>query len=241
MNHPRERVKCSLLLLGLVVLFSFSSPVPAQDGQWELEKQDDGIRVYSRPVEGSAYNEIRGTATIEGRVTTVVALLQDPEFVPKLNDVISQVRVHEEVSPTEALVYLQMDMPWPVNDRDLLTRRTIERDCDSNAVIIREVAETGVIAEKDDFIRIVDSTQEWTLKTVNDGVVELDWTTHTDPNGTLPSAIVNWLSVGVPHSSLQVLRDAVESGEYSDVEFTHLKDCQAVDEAVSAGVPPQSN
>lgn len=212
-------------LLGLVVLvWLLAGPAAAKDADWRLEKDEAGIQVHTRAVDGSAYRAIRGTTRVRGRLSSIVALLQDPEYWPKLNKLFSSVRVHKQVSPTESLLHIRMDMPWPVTDRDLLSRRQVAQNPVSGAVSITEIATTGLKNPEKSYVRIVRSSQRWILTPNRDGTVDLEWSTHTDPNGPIPAAIVNHLSVGAPFNSLTTLRAAIEAGEYRDAVLAYIVD-----------------
>lgn len=202
--------------ISLILLCVFALPLSAKEDGWRLDKDDDGIQIYTRAVEGSDYREIRGTTRIQGKLSSIVALLEDMSYWPKLNKVISSARVHERISETESVIHVEMDMPWPVSDRDVVNRRQWQQDAGSKVVTMTTVATTDVLPEQKDYVRIVQSTQNWTLTPKPDGTVELVWVTRTDPNGPIPAPIVNFLSVGGPHDSLTVLRAAIEAGEFSD-------------------------
>ena len=232
MHASRIHLMPTRMVLGLSLLCLMAAPLLADDNAWTLRKDEDGIQIFTRSVDGSKYDEVRATTQIKGRVSSVVALLQDPAYVPKLNDIISLVRLHEQLAADESMVYMQMEMPWPVSDRDILTHRRVVQDDDSKVVTITELATTDVLPQEKGFIRVVQSRQQWTLTPHADGTVDLDWITHTDPNGSLPSSLVNYLSVGVPHGSMTVLRDAIESGEFADAQLPYVVEPQASAQAM---------
>ncbi|MBB3045829.1 hypothetical protein FHR99_000065 [Litorivivens lipolytica] len=206
-----------------ILLLSLQVPgVNADETAWRLEKDSDGIRIETRPVEGSAYREIRATTSIAGRVSSIVELLQDMSYWPKLNKIISSAELHQQLSESESQLYFQMDMPWPVTDRDVLYHRTIRQDESDHSVTLTDRALTGILPEKNGKVRVVESVQQWTLSPNNRGGVDVTWITHTDPNGPLPAKMVNWLSVGPPHESISVLRTAIEAGEFSDAEPSYV-------------------
>ncbi|MBD2860148.1 hypothetical protein IB286_14190 [Spongiibacter sp. KMU-158] len=194
----------------------------ADEAAWRLEKDSNGILIATRPVEGSAYREIRASTTIEGRVSSIVALLQDMSYWPKLNKIISSAELLQQLNASESQLYFQMDMPWPVTDRDVLYHRTIHQDDKSHAVILTDRALTGILPEKNGKVRVIESVQQWTLLPNDQGGVDVTWITHTDPNGPLPAKMVNWLSVGPPHESISVLRAAIERGEFSDAQVSNV-------------------
>lgn len=210
------------LLLALSLFFSGAASASQSD--WRLEKDEEDIQIYTRSVEGSDYRAIRGVTQIKGRLNSIVALLQDMSYWPVLNKIISAAEVHQQLDQTTSLVYMQMNMPWPVSDRDVLNRRHVRQCADSFVVELTEVATTGILPINDDHVRIVESSQKWTLTPNGDGTVNVSWETHTDPNGPIPAAIVNMLSVGAPFESLTTMRDAIESGRYKDAGLGYIRE-----------------
>lgn len=213
-----------ITLLTLILLCGFVSAGTVNNEDWRLEKDRQGIQIYTRAVEGSGFREIRGSVTIDGRLSSVVALLQDMNYWPKLNKLFTSVSLYEQLSETESLVYFQMDMPWPVKDRDILYQRTLQQDVKSKIVTMTEVATSGIFNEQDGYVRVVDSTHHWTLVPRQDGGVDVNWVTYTDPNGPIPASMVNWLSVGPPFDSVSVLRKAIENGEYRDARLPYIQE-----------------
>lgn len=213
-----KRMLCSVVC---ALIFVVPCAQAEAEREWQLKKDKAGIQVFSRPVDGSNINQIRGVTHVNGSVESIVALLQDMSFWPELNKIFSLARLQHQVSPQESLVYLQMDMPWPVRDRDVLNRRLIHVDCETGGATIEEVATRNEFPLDDDFVRIVESSQRWMLTPVDDGRVRVDWVTHTDPNGPIPSAIINFLSVSAPFDSLSTLRQKIESGAYREAAIQY--------------------
>lgn len=216
-------MKQTMTLVAAMLLLALTSASAAEIG-WNLRKDKHDIQVYSRPYAGSQYDAIRATTIVRGRLSSIVALLEDPQYVPKLNKVISRVELQQRLAPHTTLLYLQMDLPWPVRDRDILTRRVISQNAKNNVVRVEDTATREILAEKDGFIRVTQSTQVWTLTPLEGGRVMVEWITHTDPNGSLPASVVNWLSVGVPFETLEMLRQMIEAGEFHDVQIGFINE-----------------
>ena len=69
----------------LVALFLFAfllSPaqggVPTDDSDWELKEEKNGIRIYSRSIEGSSINAFRAETTLDAPLENVMAVMSEP-------------------------------------------------------------------------------------------------------------------------------------------------------------------
>jgi len=99
----------SLLLLVALV------PLNAPD--WELKKDKDGIKLYTRHEEGYALKAVRAETTFNASLETCVAVLRDIDHLSELfPDCEKVVKVKQD--ETSQIHYLQLKAPWPVTDRD---------------------------------------------------------------------------------------------------------------------------
>ena len=96
-----------------------------QDSEWELERDRDGIQVFTRSVVGSPYKEMKSLSLIQGvSLTSLVALIEDAQACPQCADKCAESYLVERLSETESLVYNHNEMPFPVTDRDVVARVT---------------------------------------------------------------------------------------------------------------------
>lgn len=204
--------RLSLLLAGLLLAIAVSS-VPAQES-WTLEKDDDGIQVYTRAVEGETIREIRAVTRIPARLSAVVAVLDDVAAAPQLTDVVRESSILQRQSATRSQVYQVLKMPWPLDDRDLVNQREIHQDSVTLAVTISNIAIPEAAPTKDGRVRIRKSRQQWLLTPERNGEVVAEMLALTDPNGSIPASAINAMSVGSPFRTLQNLREMAQSAKY---------------------------
>lgn len=202
---------CALLLLGL-------SAVVGAQGEWREEKQQDGIRIESRAVEGWEIREMRGTAMFDGRLDSLVAVITDPTAAPRLNELVESSKVVQRDSATRYQVYTLTKMPWPLKDRDVLMQRQIERDARTGAVTIADQAASGTVPEKDGLVRIVRASNRWTFTPTADGKVRIEFVMLSDPAGPIPSSLINSMSVSTPLKTIAQLIALARQSPYAEAE-----------------------
>jgi len=128
----RNSFRTLAVLAGMLVLPAFAS---AED-TWRLEKDKDGIQVYTRAVDGWSIREMRGVARIPGRLSCFVAVIDDIPAIHELNEMVSTSSIPHRDSDTQYQLYSTIKMPWPLSDRDVLNLRTIVQDGNTLAVTI---------------------------------------------------------------------------------------------------------
>ena len=84
---------------------------------WELQKEDEGIKVYTAEVEGSEIKAFKAVAVMEGKLSNFVAVLKDVEAYQELfnSNMYSELL---EQTDTMQIQYSQTKVPWPISDRD---------------------------------------------------------------------------------------------------------------------------
>ena len=210
-------------LMFLLLMLGAPFALAADDG-WRLEKDEDGIQVYTRAVEGQKIREIRGTVRVQARLSAVVAVLTDVPATPQLSDAIGEAQVLQRQSPSRYQVYQLLKMPWPLDNRDIVSQREIRQDAQTLAVTIVDAATPEAIPPKSGIVRIQKSRQQWSLTPQADSSVLAEMRAMTDPAGPIPASVINSMSVGAPFKSLQKLRTLAQLPKYRDAKLEFIKE-----------------
>ena len=218
------------LKLSVWVFLFFSSSIPrvsfSMPDEWELSRDQDGIQVYKREKYGSSFNEVRSITVIRSSLNRLVYLIKDPTLRPVWDQYCGQVYVYEKISDEEELVYLNSKMPWPVTDRDMLSRLTLTQDPNSLIVTVRSVATRGILPLHNDRIRVTEATSQWTLIPLGRGLVKISISTHLEPAGPIPSWLINILSVNSPFEALRRFRALATDTSIITPRVRFIKDRQ---------------
>jgi hypothetical protein len=211
--------QCVVLLAFL--LLSFSSVA----SEWKLEKDKDGIQVYTREVEGSAYKAFRGESVIDAELNQVMALLDDTKgFVHWMFNCKNPTLLYK-ASLLDRYQYLVNDFPWPAADREMILRNEISQDPVSRKTIVKL---TGVTADalpesakstlptKTDAVRVEEVEGFFELTPLSDTQTKVVFQLHLNPVGALPSGLVNAMIVDNPFETLKAMRKRVVLPEYAN-------------------------
>jgi len=109
-----------------VLLTSFNTNVKSSD--WKLEKNKNGIKVYSYAAKGESLKQVKSNFTIKASLSCLLAVISD---VPHYTDWISncsKATLLKKISPTEQLYYSISDVPWPISNRDLVMKNKIHQN-----------------------------------------------------------------------------------------------------------------
>jgi hypothetical protein len=215
-------MKVIITCLALAVLF----PLPGHCGDesgWELVRDDDGIKVYTRPVPDSKIKAFRGEALIPAGLNQIMALMDDmaacPDWMYRCEDPVLLLRN----GVVERYSYMRNRLPWPARDRELIVRSLIEQDADTRAVVITL---TGVVEEDlpesartrlpqtQGHVRVNRLNGSWTFRPQQDSGTYAVYEMHAEIAGNLPAAMVNSQIIDTPFETLARMREVVLRERY---------------------------
>jgi len=189
---------------GLSVLLA----VTAQAEDWQLVKDEGGIRVYLAPVPGSKYKAYRGITTIKTDIATLRALQNDVGgSCAWIHECREQKLLKSEGS--HSWTYTRFNTPWPVTPRDSVLEVSSEEGANGSVTrILKGVPD--YLPEVKGFVRISKVEGFWKLVPKRRGEVEVTYQAHTEPGGSVPSWLANSFVVDAPYNTLEALRARAE-------------------------------
>ena len=180
----------------------------AAEVSWRLDREQDGIVVYTRPVEGSGIREFKGSALVAASVDSIRALLRDANhFKDWFPNTIESRLLDREGNV--AYQYSVLDLPWPVSDRDNVFRSETETDSATGRISIRVTAAPDYHPEQPERVRVRRALGQWLLEPVSPAETQVTFTMHLEPGGGVPQWLINTQVVETPFDALTNLRAAV--------------------------------
>ena len=103
-----------------------------------------------------------------------------------------------------------------IRDRDLVNVLEFNYNQKAKEMKILVRAESDLMPEKDDFIRIDKSDGFWFLQQTDSNLTQVTFQMHTEPNGTIPAWLVNSFVVDAPFDDLTALKERVKMKKYEN-------------------------
>lgn len=177
----------------------------AQEG-WRQRKDENGIKVYTKAVDGSDFESFKAEMTVKTTVAEVVRLLKDVNSYDKIFPDLSESKIVKREGDTVQYQYTRTAAPWPVSDRDGIYKMTFHTDAKTGAVNTEAYAVPDMLPEKEDVVRIRKSRAYWRITPKANGMVHIEYEVHADPGGSIPSWLANEAAVNVPYDTFKNLR-----------------------------------
>ncbi len=193
--------------------------LPGPDANWQLREESDGIRIYTTAVPGSDFEAFRAVADLDASTSRLMAVLVNPASCTEWVHNCVESEAFGSGGFGDRYAYSVNDMPWPVQDRDYVIRIRTHGEQASGVVDMYLSAVPGARPERDDYIRVDQSDTHYRFEPLGPERTRLTWVQHTEPNGSIPSWLVNSLVVDIPVKSIRNLERVARSPRYAGYEL----------------------
>jgi hypothetical protein len=200
-----KKIKPNHLIFSLV-LFVFTLPA-LRAQQWQLEKDKDGIKVYTRPEPGSKFNAFKGETEVQGDLEAVIKIIEDVEQFDDWDEDVKEIRVLEHDPGKMLKYYVVYDLPWPIQDRDLCIEAVFSFDEENGNKLLVSRPIPDAVPANEDLVRIIDYWQQWILEPKENGMVHITVEGFADPAGDIPAWIANMAITDTPLNMLKEIRN----------------------------------
>jgi hypothetical protein len=208
----------TILMIGFC-LASFSTA--GQD--WELKHEEEGIKVYTRPVENSDIKAVKVECTVEATLSQLTAVLLDIPASPEWIYSTKFCRVQKTISSSELIYHSEIDVPWPVSNRDFIVRVKFEQDSITRKLTVDGENLPQYLKAQEDVVRIMHTESNWTV-TPRNKYLDIVFTLHVNPGGSIPAWLINLFATRGPLETFRNLRSQVNKPEYKEASFAFLVD-----------------
>jgi len=167
---------------------------------------------------------IKVETVIDATEAQLVAVLMDINTSTEWEYHVKSATLIKQVSPSELYYYCEVNIPWPLANRDFVAHITVTQDPNSKVVYIEGPTVPGVVPEKKGIIRVKDSTGKWVITPVGTDQVKVEYSLHVDPGGNIPAWLVNMFAAEGPVQEFKKLKMQVRKPVYQKAALTFIAD-----------------
>jgi hypothetical protein len=189
-----------------------------------LDKDKNGIKVYTRKIEGSSLKEFKGVTSIKTSLTSLVALMDDTEALTKWLHNCSAAKLVQGMNYFERITYTVINAPWPVSDRDTVTYSKIVQDPKSKIITIYLKGVPDKYPKQGGKVRVPALKGFWQFIPNKSGFVTVIYQVHSDPGGSIPDAIANSTATDIPYNTLLNMHKIVKQDKYQTAKIPQVKE-----------------
>jgi hypothetical protein len=196
-------------LLYIWAILGCCSSVYAQYN-WKLDKDQDGIRIYSASVPNLVFKAIKVETDVKGDYTKLISILTN---VPRMSEWVYNARnckLLQLYSKHDFVYYSETAMPWPLSNRDVIIRLQVNTDSLPRFVTITGTGEPTRLPQKPGLVRVVYYKARWKLTMPEINTLRIEYTVEVDPGGSLPGWIANMFGEKGPFETFTRLTEKMK-------------------------------
>jgi ribosome-associated toxin RatA of RatAB toxin-antitoxin module len=197
---------------GIIFIASIFTPVNfirIQENGWELRKNKNGIKVYTRKIKNSNLVEFKAITTLNTSLQKAIKIIDDVASYPEWMANLQQSKTIKKISDTERYDYYEIIVPWPFENRDMLV--SVKSLFPQNNIIHLElINHPEYIPVQQNKVRIEKAKGSWNILSIDERTTKITYQLYSDPGGNIPAWIINLLIVDGPYETLMNLKELVK-------------------------------
>ena len=202
--HAIRKMPSLLIVLSLTVC----AVANATGTPWTMEQDEGSIQIYTRDVTDSPFLEVKATALINAPIARVAAVMGDGEGCSEWRSMCKSSELLGSASDTERTVYMVLDLPWPISDRDMVIHSIIDIDIAAETVTV-QLQSASEQHQGKDYVRAITNGQ-YQIKALGEDKVELTYIMHTDLGGDLSADLINPRVTASTYEDIKLLQTIAE-------------------------------
>lgn len=196
-----RQLACKTVMLWLSTISAFSWA----QSEWQLVKDNQGIQVFVRTNDTTKFNEFKAQMEVEAHPDEVLNIIWDGKHLYQWHYQTSESKLIKRINTTQQIVYMRNDMPWPLQDRDVITLMTVHQ-LTSQIFRINLVPATYTFPEQNKIIRIKNFKGYWYLEQSSVGTIVI-LQMQGDPAGSIPPFLFNVFLTNGPFNTFLALKN----------------------------------
>jgi hypothetical protein len=207
-----------LLSLSLAAALTTGAQKP-----WQLKKDLDSIRIYSRGNDNSPCDDLRVETILTGKLSALAAVLMDIDNYPKWSFNNEKASILKRIGPEELYFYSLINSPWPANDRDLAIHLRIRQDSATRDLYVNADEIANYIPQKKGIVRVPLSAENWTVTPLTGNRLKVTYELRLDPGASAPAWLINMFSIKGPYETFLHLREQLKKEKYRDASLPFIR------------------
>ena len=198
----------------------FLSQLRGQE-QWDLVKEDEGIKVFTRTNEVMSFKEFRASVIVKGEVNQFVSVLYDVKGLATWGHNITEARLLERPSDTIQIYYAVAKAPWPYKNRDGIYKNNFSWDAVHRTLTVEISLLEDSRELSDKFVRM-DGYGYWKVKEISANEIQIDFQMQIDPGGSIKAWMANMFVTDSPFYTMKGIQDAMRLKQYQGKSYQFL-------------------
>ena len=191
----------SKIVIGCFITF-FSVQGFSQNN-WEIDKNKDGIKVYTKVVKGSSFKAFKAIIEVDNSIGEILKILKNVSEYTKWYGYTKTSKLLKTENDIQ-YNYVETIFPWPYSNRDMVYKMSIKK-YSSGAVKILLKGLPNYIPKKNGIVRMK-KAEGYILLRPNNGKTKIIYVFHSEPGENIPAWLANNSIADLPFKTLSGLK-----------------------------------
>jgi hypothetical protein len=193
-----------------VTVFYLTITVSGQEN-WNLVKEDAGIKVYTKTESGSKYKAFKAEMQVSCKIENILEVLKKTDSINNWVVNCKGVKLLK-TEENEQYYYIETSLPLPFENRDMVYHfQYIEINSKQERVDVTGIPD--YVHPMKGIVRMVKSDGHWLLTSIDTNKTAVIYQMHVEPGGLIPAWLANPFIKNVPFSTFKELRDIVQKSK----------------------------
>lgn len=190
--------------LSLLVCLSFNS---MSQPQWEIDKNKDGIAVYTRTKQGSQFKSFKAEALLNAPIAEIIEILKNANDYTRWYGFTKTAHILKQEMQVQ-YNYVETIFPWPFSNRDMVYKMSID-SLGEDTIKISLKGLPDFIEEKKGIVRMIKAEGYLLLQRKADHTA-ITYVFHSEPGDHIPPGLANHSIAELPFRTLKGLKGMIE-------------------------------
>ena len=196
-----------MIRICLFLLFCFLSSKTFCQYSWKLEKDKDGIKVYSSQSADSKFKAIKVACTLKGNYNKLITILSDVIHNSEWVYNSKATTMLKQNNPLDFIYYTETNLPWPLSNRDAVIHIRINTDSLPKLLTISGTGEPKYTPEKSGKVRVPHYLANWRVTMPSAQTLQVMYVVEVNPGGSISAWIANMFVNKGPYESFKKLAE----------------------------------
>ena len=158
---------------------------------WKLERNADGIKVFSSDIPNSVFKAIKVEANLTGTYTKLISILSDVTQFSNWIYHSKTTTMLQKNSAYDFIYHTETTVPWPMSNRDAVIHIQVNTDSLPKFITITGTGEPSRISKTSGLVRVSHYSARWKVSMSSTQTLRIYYELEIDPGGSIPGWISN--------------------------------------------------
>lgn len=186
---------------------------------YESVLEQDGIVIYKKNRTGSDYNEVLGQVILNSDYLEAVSYFLDADRYKDWVYSCIKSEFFKVTNQRDFLAYLQIKLPWPFQNRDLVSSVKFFKSSKNSRIISHLKFVSSEAKKPADFVRVENWESIWLLEPIKPNEFRLSISMWSEPGGNLPAGVANLVLARIELWTMQNLVEKLTSNKNTSAKI----------------------